>query len=353
MVENAHRWAVELLDPAGGASESFALGEDRIDWEPAEEAARWAAVRSGEYSPQEAWAAPATVSPLGSERLGEPYALGFEVRLGSNGAGPFSRAFPMLYFKALAEACAGAWVDSGRLSRGDRFRYLLTAFRQDQRLVPAARRSASIRTLPPAITIEAPGAEDALRSELETVGSLDPSDPPVFVPRAILSETVEHVLSSPEKETGGFLLGRFRRHLDSRDVATVVTGYLPSRAEGTATRLSFTPECWTAARSAIALRGSGEALVGWVHSHIVDELCRNCAEEKRRVCPLASGFFSEHDRTVHRVVFPRAYQFALVVNLSAGTTTHSCFGWRDGAIAARGFHVDREREEVLTCPERE
>ena len=353
MIENAHRWTLELLDPAGGAPESFALGEDRIDWEPAEESARWAAVRSGDYSPQEAWAAPATLRPIGSAQLGEPYASGFEVLLGSNGKPAFSRAFSTQYFKKLAEEHAGLWMRSGRLASGDLFRYLIAAFRQDERLVPAARRSASIRTLPPALTIEEPAVELARPPETESVGPDDAADPPVLVPRAVLRETTEHVLSNSEKESGGFLLGRLRRIPGSRDVATVVTGYLPSRAEGTATRLSFTPECWTAARSAIALRGSGEVLVGWVHSHVIDALCAGCSEEKKRDCPLAKGFFSEHDRSVHRIAFPRAYQIALVVNLSGGKTTHSCFGWRDGSIAERGFHTDREPQEEATCPVRE
>ena len=295
MLENGHRWALELLDPSGGLPESFPLG-DRIDWEPAEESVRWAAVRSGDYSLQEAWAAPATVRPIGSERLGEPYASGFEVSLGWNGKRAITRAFSILYFKALAEECAVPWVKSGRLSGGDRFRYLITAFLEDDRAVPTGRKRASIRTLPPALSIDEQPAGGARGTETDPVGPEDAADPPVLVPRAVLRETAEQALSNPEQETGGFLLGRFRRLSDSRDVVAEVTGYLPARAEGTATRLSFTPECWTAARSAIALRGNGEALVGWVHSHIVDALCRGCAEEKKRDCPIARGFFSEHDR---------------------------------------------------------
>lgn len=350
MLENGHRWVVELLDPAGGLAESFPLG-DAIDWEPAEECVRWAAVRSGRYSPDEAWAAAATVKPIPSAQLGEPYTAGFELSLGANGNGSFSRAFPLAYFGGLAEECAASWVQSGRLASGDRFRYLVTAFAQDERPVPAVKTRASIRTLPPTLTIHEPETGSPPGEE-QQAGAVDAADPPAFVPGAVLRETAEHALSSPEQEAGGFLLGRLERHPDSRDVATVVTGYLPARAEGTATRLSFTPECWTAAHSAIALRGNGEALVGWVHSHLVDTLCRDCPEERRRNCPRASGFFSEHDRSVHRVAFPRAYQIALVVNVSFGETTHSCFGWRDGAIARRGLHLDREPEE-RRCPERE
>ncbi len=349
MLENGYRWTLDLLDPAGGAPERFPLG-DRIDWEPAAECVRWAAVRSGDYSPQEAWAAPATVEPIGSRRLGEPYASGFRVSLGANGKGEFSRAFPILYFKGLAEECAIPWVQSGRLGDQDRFRYLISTFRGDERSATAAKKRASIRSLPPVLTIE----EQAVQNDLgtEDVGPVDAADPPVTIPRHVLRQASEQALSSPEKETGGFLLGRFHRHSAARDVVTTVTGYLPARAEGTTTRLSFTPECWMVARSAMALRGSTEALVGWVHSHLVDTLCRGCDEERRRVCPLASGFFSDHDRSVQRVAFPRAYQVALVVNLSGGKTTHSCFGWRDGAIAARGFHILREQGEQR-CPEPE
>ena len=55
---------------------------------------------------------------------------------------------------------------------------------------------------------------------------------------------------------------------------------------------------------------------------------------------MASGFFSAQDRALHRAVFPRAYAVALVVNqIAEQEQTFSLFGWRQGLIQARGFHV--------------
>ena len=106
-------------------------------------------------------------------------------------------------------------------------------------------------------------------------------------------------------------------------------------------KLTFTPETWTAAQAAIDLRRSDEIYLGWWHSHPVHEWCKDCRPAKKELCPLAQGFLSSDDCRLHRTVFPRAYTCALVVSDVAehDDVVHSLFGWRDGAIESRGYHL--------------
>ena len=108
-------------------------------------------------------------------------------------------------------------------------------------------------------------------------------------------------------------------------------------AQGQLTRLTFTAESWTAVQAALDLRRKAEMMLGWWHSHPSRVWCQKCPVEKQKVCPLAMDFFSEHDRQLHRTVFPRAYSVALVVNDSVNGLSYSLFGWREGVVASRGF----------------
>jgi len=74
----------------------------------------------------------------------------------------------------------------------------------------------------------------------------------------------------------------------------------------------------------------------------VREWCKNkeCTPEKQKTCRLAKDFFSADDQALLRAVFPRAYGLGLVVNDTAFTDlTFSLFGYREGLIQSRGFHV--------------
>jgi hypothetical protein len=56
--------------------------------------------------------------------------------------------------------------------------------------------------------------------------------------------------------------------------------------------------------------------------------------------PLSGSFFSIHDAAVHRAAFVGAHCVALVVSdLGPERETFSLFGWREGAVASRGYHI--------------
>jgi hypothetical protein len=84
--------------------------------------------------------------------------------------------------------------------------------------------------------------------------------------------------------------------------------------------------------------------VSWWHDHVPVALqCKDCPEEKRAVCPLARGFFSQDDRQLHRTVFPKAFTSALTVSLAGNgngdEVKHTLYGWRHGVIEPRGFYL--------------
>jgi proteasome lid subunit RPN8/RPN11 len=165
----------------------------------------------------------------------------------------------------------------------------------------------------------------------------------VFLPRRVLDEAVASARRAGDVETGGVLVGRLRRDGASAPPGLFVeiTAQVPAphtRAEST--RLTFTAETWAAVQAAITLRRRGEVMLGWWHSH--PDFCRlrHCPEERRAACPGAAPFFSPEDVHLHATCFPSAYQVALLVSDSTPDgMTWSLFGWAQGMVTARGFHV--------------
>jgi hypothetical protein len=55
---------------------------------------------------------------------------------------------------------------------------------------------------------------------------------------------------------------------------------------------------------------------------------------------MSRPFFSNTDIHMHRAVFPRAYQIALLVSDHGRESLEvSLFGWRHGSVVSRGFEV--------------
>ncbi|MCA8959922.1 MAG: Mov34/MPN/PAD-1 family protein [Planctomycetes bacterium] len=175
---------------------------------------------------------------------------------------------------------------------------------------------------------------------------------PVFVPRRVLDEIVDLKRRAGSVETGGLLIGHLARDPREGTIFAVVAAQIPARhAVAEPMRLSFTEATWTAARAAMTLRGRGEIVLGWHHTHPARVWCRDCPRERWPECPLAQDFFSAADEDVHRAVTPKAFGFALVCGdrvTTAGdwTDSHAMFGWRDGEIVRRPFMV-LEAEPVL------
>jgi hypothetical protein len=157
-----------------------------------------------------------------------------------------------------------------------------------------------------------------------------------------LIEVTSLTREAGEIETGGFLIGHLHHDAAAPDVFVEVSAQVPAtETVGEQCRLKFTSESWTAARNAILLRQRGEILIGWWHSHPVRHWdCRNCPPEKQKACTLPQGFLSEHDRSLHRTVFSRAWCIAMVVSdVSYSDPTVCVFGWNRGSLEPRDYYI--------------
>ena len=285
---------------------------------------------------------PGAIEPVWDEALGAPVCSGVRVGVLTRDAdGEVSAEIPRAYFHELARQKSSVWIERGELAVGDRYRYRVCAYP-----ARAAATSAAVAVVGVLEAEEDPrplALEDAkLASFLgraEPPGDFDPEDVRVFIPRQVLDEAREHSRRAGDVETGGVLVGKLHRDAAAPEIFLEVAAQLPAQhAEATATRFSFTPATWAAAHAALELRGNGEIICGWWHLHL--QFCRNCPEERLRVCALARPFFSGEDLHLHRACFPQAYQVALLISdLPEDGLTPAIFGWRRGLIEQRGFHV--------------
>jgi proteasome lid subunit RPN8/RPN11 len=341
MATNEYRYVIELFSeddtPIGQASVN-------IDWGPAEEWAKFQTVRRGMLAGEEAGRV-ASIEPLWLPKTGAPYMEGFRVNVATQ-TGEVATDFGTAYFKGLASQATSHFVESGRLQTGDQVRYVATAFRQDSE--PAnggSRLRFTTEEVSSSLAMKNSSLANVLtRSTLH--GAVCANDVPVFVPQRVLDEASALSRDAEAKETGGILIGHLNRDSTVPDVFVEVTAQIHARhTEADLTKLTFTADTWTEVQAAIDLRRRGEIMLGWWHSHPVREWCKDCAPERQRVCRMAADFFSAHDQALHRTVFPSAYNIALVANVGANLT-FSAFGWREGVLEPRGFHIRRAEDSL-------
>lgn len=351
---SSHGYVLVLVDEERAGVCQAAL---EVDWGPAAECVRLQAIRGG-LSIAEVFGATCVVEPIWHERLQAPHVRGLRVQLGD---GDLDHACTVelttAYFAGLAAVVARRAVDEGRLAEDEPYRYLITAFPRQE---PAARHreggagsmvvapdvpeGSSLRatSLAPSVHLRNGRLPRPLDGTHGDTG--DPGDLPVLLPSRVLEEASDLTLAAGGVETGGILIGHLCQDPSVPEAFVQVTGQIPVRhVEADATRLAFGAEAWTEVRSALALRGDDEVMVGWWHSHPVHEWCKDCPAERQRACPLARGFLSAHDRILHRTVFPRAWSSALVMSRPvSGPPTAALFGWRHGSLARRGYHLLEE-----------
>jgi hypothetical protein len=306
-----------------------------VDFEPAMEAARFHLFRAG-ADPSKPF-----VAPRWDAQSGEPFIEGFRIEFPDDANLDVAREaldFSTDYFAEAARRAAASFVESGALASGERCTYRVVAFaatdrhgggfaQDDLRRIetPPAARSADL---------------SSLRRRSSPMGAIEPSDPPVFVPRIVLDEIAEMAREAGGLETGGILIGHLHRDAARGEAFVEVTAQIPARAaERGSMRLGFTAETWTAAQAAIDLRGAGEIWIGWHHLHLPRVWCRDCPPERRAACPYSGRFLSGDDRHLQRTVFGRAFQIGLLATDAEDGLFFDMFGWRKGSIAWRGFEA--------------
>jgi len=329
-----YRYAVAMYDGDGQSPEQVPI---EVDWGPAEEWAKFSAIRKAELPPSDSRAR-ASVHPIWHPKLGRPYTSGFRVRV--HGTREATTDFSAAYFQELAERESYRLVNSAKLQPGETFRYVVAAFPVETAPRENDGLAVEVEDLSPALPVREGALEEVLMAS-NPHGPVVDSDIPVFVPERVVGEASDRAREAGAIETGGILVGHLHRDQRVPEIYAVITEQIPAfHALGDSTRLTFTERTWTDVQAVLDLRRKDEMMLGWWHSHPVHHWCKKCPVARRRKCPLGSDFLSDHDRALHRTVFPAAYSFALVINgIAPDEQTQSLFGWRAGLLRPRGFHV--------------
>jgi len=286
------------------------------------------------------------VSPLWCNERGEPYCRGFRVETTTaDGSQTVHCDFPRTYFKSLAENGSWGWVGKGELDVGERYAYHVRAYAVasdvsaasaiDVRAEPTA--GFEIEVVPEQIPLVT-SRLDAFTERATVEGPQTEGDMPVFLASSVIDEACSLARDAGANETGGVLVGRIHEDPSKPEVFIEVVAQIPAQhAEATESSFSFTHATWDTADAAIRLRGRGELILGWWHSH--PRFCNpECSEARWKDCLLASPFFSADDIHLHRVCFPQPFQVALLISdLPASGPTPALFGWRAGTISMRGY----------------
>ena len=316
------------------------------DWTPALEWLHFEGIREGRLPPLMAVnLAPGSyqVEPVWHPQCGQPRVSGFRVTLPANGSGEIARDIPITYVRGAAERASAVLVEKGLLQRGDTFQYVVSAFADPPQVRAAQTLTAdfSVEDVVQPLPLRESSMAALLPAEVDSRGKHTAGDVAVFVQQTVVDEALALAERAGDVETGGILVGFLHRDASIPDIFVEVTAQIAApHTNAATTKLTFTPDTWTAVRAALALRKRGELMVGWWHYH--PDFCRlrECPEEKRRQCTASSAFFSSEDVALHTALFARAYNTALLISDSAATgLTASLFGWRQGMVAARGFYI--------------
>jgi proteasome lid subunit RPN8/RPN11 len=278
-----------------------------------------------------------SIEPVWDAARGQPYCGAVRVSIPADGGNGASVEIPTSYFAELAQKASSELVADGRLGAGDRYRYRVCA-EVSRTSRSGSRPGVAVAAIVTPIAVGEASLDQAL-ANVEPRDDLDPDDAPVLIPRAVLTEVERLAADAGELETGGVLVGQLLRDIDAPEIFVAVSAQIPARhARPSRMGFEFTPETWADARTALRLRDRGEEILGWWHSHPL--FCRSCPPESRRLCRFARPFFSLDDRHLHRTVFERAHQVALLVSdLPDEGQRSALFAWRRGRIMRRGFHV--------------
>ena len=286
---------------------------------------------------------------------GEPRVQAFELSLDAPDREPFVARVEARYLEDdIAVAIAGLARD-GRLDGIGPIDYELCAHRDPawSRRGDAVSDEATLEPIDEPLDPAPLSLATALaRCERHGPETSAETDVPCIVPREVLDECIDRSRRAGDVEAGGLLVGRLVQNPDTSELGVVIRAHIPARhTRADRTSLTFTARTWADADAAISLRGDAEQVVGWVHHH--PNLCARCPLENREGCPYASPFFSEADRTVHRAAFPNAWSVGLLLSwYDDPEPSVDMYGWRQGRIEARAFHVATSDaiEEFLGVP---
>lgn len=338
-----HQYALDLLTEAGDLLEHTVVTPD---WQAALEWVHFEGIRDGQLGAVTR-TGPGEIDPVWDARHGEPYVGGFRVTVRGPDGRTAARELPKTYLRGLAQDASVDLVKRGILAKNSTFRWVVRAVPAPGEAPVRHDDGFGVEEIAQPIPIDE-AALSSFEDAVVVAGDDDeaPGQVPVFLPRAVLDQATALAIASGDLETGGVLVGKLHRDVASDDGRTPglfveVTAQVPApHTRSETTKLTFTGDTWAAVRDAIALRRRGEMMMGWWHYHPDWCRLRDCPPERRRECTAASPFFSAEDVHLHATCFPAGHQVALLVSQStAAGLTSSLFGWWEGRVVSRGFHV--------------
>lgn len=269
---------------------------------------------------------------------------GFRVIVPVDEGGEYARDFHAAYFRCHVLRVRGELARSGELAEDARLQYRVSAVLDDGKTAPRPKR---FRLGKPQVCVD---IRETPNDEPATAQSWDAplrEDVRVMVDRVVIDDVVNEAREAPDREVGGALLGYIEADPERRDVRVRVTA--SASGQGTVrsdnASVTFTPETFAQARKLIELRGAGEYVVGWYHSHPF-RLCSACDDELAPTCINTKIlFFSTDDMQVMEQAFDQPFHVALLAAVEPRVEPflrHApvrLFGWRKGELVSRGFEV--------------
>lgn len=341
--ELTHRFIAEVRDLGGGPVLRRAL--TGIDWDPLAQCARFMHARAGaRLNPPLDFM---RISPLwdGAGRR----VLGLQIA--SRLAGGVLRCdrVSVSFLSSYANAAVSALVEDGQVKEGASVSWVITADAPEEPDV--------LSSPPPPLSfrideVDSEGGYDLplrnlsdLKDRATHLGpaaqSASGDDYPVFVSRGIVEQAARAAERAGDLESGAILLGVVARDESSGDLLLEITAQVPVMDEAERESLRIGPRSWRAAQEAIARRGQGEEIVGFIHSHPRHVwACAECNPIQRSQCTKNRPFFSAKDVDVMRTAFPSPLHIAPLLSFQdQHDPVLSIFGWRGGEVAERGIYL--------------
>ncbi len=346
-LNGGYQYMIEVVRQDGTRLDRYPVTPD---WVPAHEWCHFLGVRRGTLLPV---LTPfiIAIEPIWHPTLGGPYVEGITVTASSHLDDPTSEracvttALPFGYFQKTFQQLSVTLIKQGTLQPTDVIHYSICAFQKGQTESESRIRPArfAVEEVAHPLPLEERSLDfyhqHSRHFEEETSTVQDIPDVPVFFHSQIMDEAMALAKNAGDLETGGILIGHLHRDTTSTEIFLEVTAQIPAtHTQAQRTSLSFTSETWTAVQAALTLRKNKELWLGWWHCH--PNFCKNCPEERQKTCTLSKPFFSQDDCSVHREVFSRAFNVALLLtDRGPQGWAINVFGWRQGMIASRGYAI--------------
>ena len=156
----------------------------------------------------------------------------------------------------------------------------------------------------------------------------------IFLKKDCHTRLVEDIrkTAGTDRETGGVLVGEAYRNPSDKRLYIEIEDYIPAEdTRASIGALLFTHQTWAKSREQMTRQFPGKRMVGWYHTHPQMKIQSEGREE------YSTQYFSMDDLTVHRRIFNKPWQVALVTDDRGGNPIFYC--WAGDQVKSSGCHV--------------